>query len=220
MSGRPDEPASGPASDPAVFAGANRVDGRRLRSERTRQLIIEAYMALVRENPQVPTASQIAERAGYSVRSVFERFPDLLALRVAAADYAIAEARTQSALRDVDADRPTRIRSQVESRAAGCERWLPLWRVLNADSAGAEELQKRIRLIRELIRLRLELMFRPELAGLSDGERRRMLLALEAITDFESWGRMRELYGLTIEEACAVWIRALDRLLPPTPAVS
>ena len=35
-------------------------------------------MALVREkSPQVPTAAQIAERAGYSVRSVFERFPDI-----------------------------------------------------------------------------------------------------------------------------------------------
>ena len=60
-----------------------RIDGRRLRSERTKQLIIEAYMALVRENAQVPTAQQIAERAGYSVRSIFERFPDLEALRIA-----------------------------------------------------------------------------------------------------------------------------------------
>ena len=56
---------------------SERVDGRRLRSERTRQLIIEAYMALVRDSSQIPTAVQIAERAGYSVRSIFERFADL-----------------------------------------------------------------------------------------------------------------------------------------------
>ena len=42
---------------------SGKVDGRRLRSERTRQLIIEAYMALVREFGGVPTAAQIAERA-------------------------------------------------------------------------------------------------------------------------------------------------------------
>ena len=41
-----------------------------------------------------------------------------------------------------------------------------------------------------------------------------MLIALEAITDMESWARMRELYGLSYEEACAVWIRAIDRMLP------
>ncbi|MBL6614589.1 MAG: TetR/AcrR family transcriptional regulator, partial [Reyranella sp.] len=44
-----------------------RIDGRRLRSERTKQLIIEAYLALLRENPvaPMPTAARIAERAGY-----------------------------------------------------------------------------------------------------------------------------------------------------------
>jgi len=209
----------GPVDDPSTYPPA-RVDGRRLRSERTRQLIVEAYMALVRENHQVPTAAQIAERAGYSVRSVFERFPDLLALRVAAADYAIAEGRAQAALRDVEADRATRIRSQVESRARGCERWLPLWQALNANLNESAELQKRIQLIRDLVRMRLELMFKPELSTLPETQRRHLLVALEAITDYESWGRMRELYELSFEEACAVWIRALDRLLPPTPAVS
>ena len=42
-----------------------RIDGRRLRSERTKQLIIEAFLSLLRDNPQMPTAVQIAERAGY-----------------------------------------------------------------------------------------------------------------------------------------------------------
>jgi hypothetical protein len=45
-----------------------------------------------------------------------------------------------------------------------------------------------------------------------------MLIALEAITDMESWARMRELYGLSFEEACGVWVRAIDRMLPPTPS--
>ena len=107
-----------PPPEAAAPEKTDRVDGRRLRSERTRQLIVEAYMALVRESSQMPTAIQIAERAGYSVRSVFERFPDLVALRVAATDYAIAEARTQGSLRDVDADRLTRIRSTVATLSA------------------------------------------------------------------------------------------------------
>jgi len=198
-----------------------KADGRRLRSERTRRLIVEAYMALVRENRQMPTAVQIAERAGYSVRSIFERFPDLDALRLAATDYAIAEGRAQGGLRDLDADRATRVKSQVETRGQGCERWLPLWRVLSANlSESSEELRERIRLVRQLVTMRLEFMFKPELSTLSEGERRKTLLALEAITDYESWGRMRELHGLSFEQACAVWISAIDGLLPPTPASS
>ena len=201
-------------------AGSERVDGRRLRSERTRQLIIEAYMALVRDGSQLPTAVQIAERAGYSVRSIFERFPDMHALRVAVTDYAIAEGRAQGALRDVDADRLTRIRSHVEQRGQGCERWLPLWRVLSTKNDESPELKKRMRMVRELVRMRLELMFQRELSSVVDPQRRHTVIALETLTDFENWGRMRELYGLDFEQAARVWIRAIDRLLPPTPADS
>ncbi|WP_085932849.1 TetR/AcrR family transcriptional regulator [Enhydrobacter aerosaccus] len=193
------------------------MDGRHLRSERTKRLIVEAYMVLVREGAQMPTAVQIAERAGYSVRSIFERFPDLHALRVAATDYAIGEAKAAGMPRDLDADRDTRIRSQVEARATGCERWLPLWRVLNANASDSAELQQRIKVIRQLIVMRIEAMFRPELSALPDVERKRTVLALEALMDFESWARMKEMFGLSREEACNVWIRAIDRLLPPAP---
>jgi AcrR family transcriptional regulator len=197
---------------------APRVDGRRLRSERTRRLIVEAYMALVRENAQMPTAVQIAERAGYSVRSIFERFPDLTALRVAVTDYAIAEARAHAALRDLDTPRATRIKSQIEQRTQTCERWLPLWRVLSTDASQSPDLHQRITVIRQLIIMRMEMMFKPELSALADSDRRKIVLALEALTTFESWARMRELYGLSVEEASAVWVRAIDRLLPATPS--
>jgi AcrR family transcriptional regulator len=196
------------------------IDGRRLRSERTRQLIIDAYLALAREKSTVPTAAQVAERAGYSVRSVFERFPDLQALRAAVADRAIAEASAQSALRDLDADRATRLHSQAAVRGQSCERWLPLWRVLTADQNPSAELQQRVSRIRQLVMMRVEAMFKPELSTLSDPERRQTLIALEAVIAFESWGRMREMFGLSFEEACATWIRAMDALLPRTPAVS
>src|SRR5476649_2642341 len=98
MSSMDDGLSASPARKPA------RIDGRRLRSERTKQLIIEAFLALLRDDPQVPTAVQIAERAGYSVRSIFERFPDLNALRVAATDYALAQAAALAPARQIDAD--------------------------------------------------------------------------------------------------------------------
>ena len=59
---------------------------------------------------------------------------------------------------------------------------------------------------------------RDELATLDDRARKHTLIALEALTDFESWGRMRELYGLSVEQGCDLWIRIIDRILPPTPA--
>jgi AcrR family transcriptional regulator len=196
-----------------------RIDGRRLRSERTKQLIIEAYIALLRENPVVPmpTAAQIANRAGYSVRSIFERFPDLNRLRVAAADYSLAQAAALAPARHVDGDRRTRIRSQVETRAGTCERGVALWRVLLSSVADDEELKLRVRISRDRTVERMEIMYQPELSTLPVQERKYMLVALEAITDIESWARMREMHGLSFEEACAIWVSAVDRMLPPTP---
>lgn len=197
-----------------------RIDGRRLRSERTKQLIIEAFLALVREDPKVPTAVQIAERAGYSVRSVFERFPDLNALRVAATDYALAQAAALAPARHVDGDRVTRVESQVDTRAQTCERGVSLWRVLLSSQEDSDELRIRVRRSREATIARLELMYKPELTSLSAGDRRDLLIALEALIDIESWARMREQYGMSYDEAKGVWTYAIDRLLPPTPSVA
>ena len=198
-------------------AAHRRPDGRLLRSERTKQVLIEAYLGLLRENPQIPTAADIAKRAGCSIRSVFERFSDLLSLSFAAADYAFAQGMAQAVARHVDGDRQTRLRSQVETRAAVCEQWLPLWRALLRHQHESQELAYRIERMRDAIVGRLELMYRPELSALPDVERKAVLIALEALTDFESWGRMRERHGLSIEAARDVWIAAIDRILPPTP---
>jgi AcrR family transcriptional regulator len=200
-----------------VSPKSTEIDGRRLRSERTRQYIIEAYLALLRGSSRVPTAAQIAEKAGYSVRSLFERFPDLLALSLAAADFAFAQASSQAVIRNIDGSRELRIRTQVETRGQTCEQWLPLWRALARNLHYSEELKVRVQRMRETVRLRLELMYRPELSTLGSVERQRVLIALEAITDFESWARMRETFGLSAEDACTLWIRVVDRLLPPTP---
>lgn len=194
-----------------------RIDGRRLRSERTKQLIIEALLALLRDHSVMPTAVQIAERAGYSVRSIFERFPDLVALRIAATDYALAQAAALAPARDVEADRATRVKSQVETRAGTCERGVALWRVLLSSDDASGQLAVRIAKSREITVARLELMYRPELSTLPENERTGLLIALEALTDHESWARMREMFQLSFEESCAVWTTAIDRLLPPTP---
>jgi AcrR family transcriptional regulator len=211
--------------EPALSATSpstpTRIDGRRLRSERTKQLIIEAFLALLREHHDMPTAVQIAERAGYSVRSIFERFPDLNALRVAATDYSLAQALALAPPRHADAaDRQTRLRSQVETRAHTCERGVALWRVLLrfADQDETGQLKARVARGRETTVRRLELMYRPELSSVAEVDRRQLLIALEALTDMESWARMRELHGLSFEEGCEVWVHAIDRLLPPTPA--
>jgi AcrR family transcriptional regulator len=188
------------------------VDGRRRRSERTRLAIIEAYLELLRRNSVMPTAAQLADEAGCSVRSIFERFSDLNALSLATADYAIAKGHAEAVPRDVDGDRATRIRSHVETRALACEKWLPLWRIV----AGLDqpEMRTRVEFARFANVERMKLMYRFELSLLAETARNELLIALATLISFESWDQMRHSFGLSTEAAQAVWRSAIDRMLP------
>jgi hypothetical protein len=193
------------------------IDGRRLRSERTKHLLIEAYLELLRESLQVPTAVQIAERVGCSARLIYERFSDLRTLSLAAANYAVALGKSEAVTCHVDGDRRARIESHATTCAQTCERWLPLWRTVMANQVELAELRTAVDQVRLATIERLKLMYRPELSTLAASRRRQILIALEALVDFESWGRMRERHGLSAKAARDAWITAIDRMLPPTP---
>ena len=81
----------------------------------------------------------------------------------------------------------------------------------------SSELKSRILLIRQAILKRIELIYEAELSTLNQTERQQTLIAIESLIDFESWSRMRNFSGLSIEEAREVWVKSIDLLLPPTP---
>jgi hypothetical protein len=68
--------------------------------------------------------------------------------------------------------------------------------------------------VRRLVRERLELVYRPELEALPEVRRTAALIALEALTDFDCWGRLRHEHGMSIEQARDTWIEAIAQLLP------
>jgi AcrR family transcriptional regulator len=201
-----------PATEPGLVSIVRKVDGRRLRSERTRLAIIEGFMELLRRTPAMPKVSQIAAEAGCSTRSVFERFTDLDGLALAATDYATVQAQVEAVPRNLGADRTTRIHSHVETRAFVCEKWLPLWRLIARQAQ--PELRQRAAMVRSLVLERLKLMYGPELSRIAEQERDRTLMALATLISFESWDQLRHSYSLSMEAAQAVWRSAIDRLLP------
>jgi AcrR family transcriptional regulator len=200
------------------MSNAELPDGRLERTVRTRKLLIEAYIGVASEKKRIPTTVEVVSRAGVSQRSLFERFGSLGALGLAAFDY-ILEHRPSTPIGDVaKADRQTRIRFQVGVRARSCETWLPVWRLVVRAQGTSQALEARVEKVRALTRGRLELMYRPELDTLGEPARNAVLIALEALTDWACWGRMREHYGLSFDQACNTWIEAIERLLPPAPA--
>src|ERR1700750_1281280 len=61
------------------------MDGRTERGMRNRRAIVDAALAFVTENDKLPTAQDVAKRAGVAPRSVFHHFSSLDALLAEAA---------------------------------------------------------------------------------------------------------------------------------------
>ena len=71
----------------ATAAPAPALDGRVARSQRTRLAVVDALLDLIEDGDLRPTGPRIAARAGVSLRSIFQHFPDLEALFAAAASH-------------------------------------------------------------------------------------------------------------------------------------
>src|SRR5438270_11309021 len=63
------------STEPDTSASAT-VDGRRQRTQITRKNIIDAAIALQNEGNMRPSMQQISERAGVSLRTAFQHFPE------------------------------------------------------------------------------------------------------------------------------------------------
>lgn len=186
-------------------------DGRTRRAERNRGAIVDALFELVGEGIPQPTAQQVAARAGVGLRSVFRHFADMDSL------YAAMGLRMQGQVRALFEDEPpagplaVRLRALVERRATLFERIAPYKRAAVAQAGRSPFLQTRHRalvgLLREDLRRRLPELERAEPA---------LAAALELLTSFEAWDRLRTEQRLSAERARQVvdrTVRALAREL-------
>jgi TetR/AcrR family transcriptional regulator of autoinduction and epiphytic fitness len=190
------------------------VDGRRLRSERTQRVLIDAYLELLREGVTFPTSRQVARKSGRCERAVYEHFHDLPGLSFAALDEMFQHVARRVPLKAFEGPRPERLRAYVEARSTICEEWLPLWRAASSHEQRTLRLTGVLDRIRAATSVRLKLMFEPELSALEPAEAEELVTTLEMIVDFESWVHLRERRSLSVEAARALWLKAMERILP------
>jgi AcrR family transcriptional regulator len=173
-------------------------DGRLRRSERSREVIVEAMLELVGEGVLEPTAEQVAERAEVGLRSVFRHFSDMEGL------YAAMDARLQARVVPLlDAEPPTgalaeRVGRLVAQRAEVFEAIGPYKRAEILKRWRSEFLRSRhAGMVR---RLRADLRrWLPEIAEAPD----ELADALELATSFEAWNRLRSEQRLGRSRAAA-----------------
>ncbi|MGH9113071.1 MAG: TetR/AcrR family transcriptional regulator [Acidimicrobiales bacterium] len=188
-------------------------DGRAARALRTREAIVDACIALVEEGDLRPTAPRIADRAGVSVRSVFQHFDDLPTLHSAVTSR-IAE-RMASLVVPIDPalPLPQRIERFVEHRANLLEAVTPFRVAANVHGPFAPEIQRAVRSGSEYLRAEVEAVFAPELGLLGDPDRTELTDALATATSWAAWDTLRSEWGDDPARARGVLARLVRSLL-------
>ncbi|MGH9086880.1 MAG: TetR/AcrR family transcriptional regulator, partial [Acidimicrobiales bacterium] len=186
----------------------------RTRGERTRQRVAEALIELVGEGDMSPTAKSVAERAGVSVRLVFHHFEDMDALYRLAVG--VQDERHWAEVREVPADAPLaeRVDRTIQQRLKLFEAVSPVRQSLVPVLSRNAELASVVARGEQRLRGLLESTFATELRR--DGRGKKELLdALDAITSWEAWDRLRRRQQLAPTAARKVVTRTLMGLLAP-----
>ena len=183
-------------------------DGRRLRSVRSKQAIVDAFIELVNEGTLVPTAQQIADQAGVGIRTVFRHFSDMESM------FAVADAQKRASYEalfvggDRDGSLEDRIQRAVERRAQAFEATKNAILSTHAQRWRYEFLRKNYAGYVRGLRKDLESWI-PELKALDRAGRE----AVDAVASFEMWHRLREYQGLSKKLSIEIIVGMVTRLM-------
>lgn len=199
--------------DGGVTGGApERIDGRVLRGQRNRTALMDSLVLLLAEGNLQPRAQQVADRAGVSVRSLFQHFPDLDALY---AETAVREGRRVNGVIEALDERLRTLSSTEERLVATVEMRAELWettmpapvlfllRVANRDRERVESVFEGV-----IMRLRRQLQdtFREELSRL-DTDLETATITLQVAMCQELWANLRFNQHRSVEESRAILLR-------------
>lgn len=176
-------------------------DGRTARSHRTRGAIVDAMRALHAEGDLRPTAPRIAERAGVSLRTVWQQFADMETLLMEAIrrDNEIL----WSLLERIDPDQPlpARVASFVGQRSRVLEQMTPTWRAARLHEPFSEALRRNKTRTLVVAKAELATVFALELSQLASAKRQQLLEGLHSITVWSYWEALRADLGFGPRQA-------------------
>ena len=180
------------------------VDGRNRRRINSFDRAVDALLDLIDSGNPSPTAQDIAERSGISVRTVFRLTEDIESLHAAAvmrqmertAHLYVALPRTGSVT--------SRARALVMNRSEVYETIAPIRRVGDRLANASPQIADGLQLHHLVLRMQIEELFAAELQAMSRVRRQDVLNALDVAASWETWDQLRRLKGLSAAESVRV----------------
>jgi TetR/AcrR family transcriptional regulator of autoinduction and epiphytic fitness len=164
-------------------------DGRTARAARTRNRVVDALLDLIEEGDLRPPAALVAQRAGVSLRSVYQHFDDLETLFDVAGERHRQRFAHLEPLPDLPAELPARVAAYVAHRARWMEAVTPMVRAAALQAPFSRIIAGRQAAGRERHRAGLAAAFGVELGRAEHPER--LLHALEAAASWSTWEHLR-----------------------------
>jgi AcrR family transcriptional regulator len=199
----------------------NEADGRRLRAARNYEAVVSAVLEIAKECPPkviyLPSAAEVAARAGVSERTVFRHFADLNALFVAAASRIRPIQDTYIGPRPNNPRVADRIEELVRLRSKLYEEIAPVRRVAIHLSHTHPILVEQLGQAYAAARAQVAAVFAPELSRV-DARRRLVLLdALDLAASWASWDSLRTVQDCSAPRTRQIMTEVLTDILATVP---
>ena len=190
-------PPSGRARRSSLDTGH---DARLAKGARTRQVVLDALVALVEERRPHPTVPDVAARAGVSVRIVYHHFGGIQELLAAAV--ALQSDRHRDLLFTIPPRGPVglRITALCRQRRMYFEEVSPVYQMALARARGEAALDEQLADDRAVLRRQLARTLAPELAARRAGATE-LLDALAHATGWDAWRSLRDAGACTAPSA-------------------
>lgn len=183
-------------------------DGRRQRSNRSREAIVLAMIDLIRAGEMSPAAARVAEKANVGLRTVFRHFEEMDTLNREIS--AIVEAEIMPLIEKPFAGKTWRqqLGDLLDRRAQIYERIMPLKIAGSLQRFRSKFLMDDYNRFLKMERHGLKRVLPQKI--MDDAV---LFSAIELATGFQAWRRLRHDQGLSAKDALAVLRFTVDRLL-------
>lgn len=194
--------------DKRIIDEAKPPDGRLVRGERSRRKIVESLLALVGEGDMRPSAEAVAARAQVGLRTVFRHFDDMESLYREMGDIMEEKLRPQYAVPFLSSDWRDQLGELARRVASIYEQIMPYKIAGEIRRFESREVLADYR--------RMVVKHRRSVEGIlkrADASMMRHSDALQLVTSFEAWRRLRQDQGLSVTHSMATMLVMTNALI-------
>ena len=193
-----------PGADKRTTTADATADGRTRRRLNSYERAVDALLDLIQAGNDTPTAQQIAERSGISVRTVFRLTEDIESLHAAAVMRQIERTAHLYVTLPSTGTLETRLRTLVKNRVTVFETIAPTRRVGDRLAATSTKIAEGLALHHLMLRTQVAEVFERELKAMPRHRRATALDAADIAAGWETWDQLRRGKGLSVTSSARV----------------